>query len=212
MANCPKCGHKLKITDIKPNCPKCNVNLMNYQLEKRLDEDAANVEREIEVFSKMKKSFVGMCQSAFRLVFYVLATAVLLLPMFKMVETENAMFASGESISLLSIIMKIIVAEDKMAMLSSLFESKTMILLVVFFVGTVLLNLISLVFSVFSYTKIGTVRNIVFTSVTMALQMVFLVILVVGKSVAIQPWIVVSLLVLAEIIMLSVMVKKALEK
>ena len=40
MAYCPKCGYKLKITDYKPECPSCGVNLMYYNMEERLAEDA----------------------------------------------------------------------------------------------------------------------------------------------------------------------------
>ena len=46
MAVCPKCGRKLKLTDIKPTCPGCGVNLLYYKIEERLEVDAINAELE----------------------------------------------------------------------------------------------------------------------------------------------------------------------
>ena len=46
MAICPKCGVKLKLTDIKPICPKCGINLIYYGMEERLLEDADKAESE----------------------------------------------------------------------------------------------------------------------------------------------------------------------
>ena len=46
MANCPKCGKKLGITSIKPECPNCGVNLLYYKIEERLEVDAINAEIE----------------------------------------------------------------------------------------------------------------------------------------------------------------------
>ena len=40
MANCPKCGYRLRLIDYKPECPKCGVNLMYYNMEERLAADA----------------------------------------------------------------------------------------------------------------------------------------------------------------------------
>lgn len=37
MDRCPKCGYKLKITDLKPECPGCGVNLMYYDMQLRLE-------------------------------------------------------------------------------------------------------------------------------------------------------------------------------
>ena len=40
MANCPKCGYKLRMIDIKATCPKCGVNLIYFNHQERLAEDA----------------------------------------------------------------------------------------------------------------------------------------------------------------------------
>lgn len=211
MAKCPKCGYKFKFYELKPNCPKCGVNLMNYQLDKRLDADAAKVDEEIITFKKMGKSLYGMWQSAVRLLLYVMATVVLLAPMFKMVA-QNGIFEGGDSVSLLSIIMKIFGSDDKMGALSSLFSNSTMILVTIFFVGSVLLNLVSLILSTFSYTKIGTPRNIFMASITIALQVVISAVLLFTNSVSVQPFLLLNIVVYVLIIVLSLIVKKELER
>ena len=49
MANCPKCGYKLKFTDFRPECPGCGVNLMYYNHQERLAEDADKAEGVLDV-------------------------------------------------------------------------------------------------------------------------------------------------------------------
>ena len=44
MANCPHCNYKLKLIDIKAECPDCGVNIANYDWENRLEQDAAEAE------------------------------------------------------------------------------------------------------------------------------------------------------------------------
>lgn len=211
MAKCPKCGYSFKFYELKPNCPKCKINLMNYQLDKRLDADAVKVEEEIILFKKIKKSLFGMWQSAVRLLLYIIATVVLLAPMFKM-TSDNGIFASGDSVSLLSIIMKIFRAEDKMGALTSLFSNQTMILITVFFVGSILLNLVSLVLSSFSYTKIGTPRNLFMSAITLVLQMVVTAILVLTKSASIQPFLIITVVVYVLLIVFSLLIKKEFDR
>lgn len=43
---CPKCSAHLSIFYLKPECPKCGCNLMYYNMENRLDEDAEKAEAE----------------------------------------------------------------------------------------------------------------------------------------------------------------------
>lgn len=41
---CPKCGAKLSVFYLKPECPKCGCNIMNYNMEERLEADADKAE------------------------------------------------------------------------------------------------------------------------------------------------------------------------
>ena len=42
---CPKCGGKLGIFDLKPNCPHCGCSIMYYDMDKRLEEDSIKPRR-----------------------------------------------------------------------------------------------------------------------------------------------------------------------
>lgn len=45
---CPKCGKKLSLFYLKEECPECGASIMYYDMEKRLEEDAAKAEAEYE--------------------------------------------------------------------------------------------------------------------------------------------------------------------
>ena len=53
---CPKCGAKLSVFYLKPECPKCGCNIMNYNMEERLEADADKAEAELAKFKKKKKA------------------------------------------------------------------------------------------------------------------------------------------------------------
>ena len=39
VSQCPKCGRKLTLRDLKPQCPGCKTNLLYYKIEERLEVD-----------------------------------------------------------------------------------------------------------------------------------------------------------------------------
>lgn len=45
---CPKCGKKLSLFYLKPNCPACGVDLLRYDAEDRLERDAQQAAKEVE--------------------------------------------------------------------------------------------------------------------------------------------------------------------
>ena len=47
MDKCPKCGKKLTILNIKQECPECGCDILYYDIEKRLEEDAIQAEKEL---------------------------------------------------------------------------------------------------------------------------------------------------------------------
>ncbi len=91
MANCPKCDYKLKLTDWRPNCPKCGINLVYYGMEERLLADADKAESEHAHFQKkvdrVKASFTGSKFAIVRIVLTVLPIACLFLPWAKVALT-----------------------------------------------------------------------------------------------------------------------------
>ncbi len=89
MANCPKCDYHLKLTDWRPNCPSCGVNLVYYGMEERLLADADKAESEHAHFQKkldrVKASFAGSKFAIARIVFTVLPIGFLFLPLANMI-------------------------------------------------------------------------------------------------------------------------------
>lgn len=83
MANCPKCNHKLRLIDWKPECPNCGVNVLYYGFEERFYMDAKGAEIDaarIRVkWARVKASFIGSKILLARLVLCVLPLAALLI-------------------------------------------------------------------------------------------------------------------------------------
>ena len=63
MANCPKCDYKLRLTDWKPECPNCGVNVAYYDFEERFYIDAKGAEMDVAKirvkWARVKSAFVG---------------------------------------------------------------------------------------------------------------------------------------------------------
>ena len=86
MANCPKCEHKLRLTDWKQKCPYCGANVFLYNLQERLMLDADKAEVQHFYFQKKvdraKASYAGSKPAIARIVFSLLPPLAVLLPMF----------------------------------------------------------------------------------------------------------------------------------
>ena len=85
MANCPKCGHPLKIWNVKAECPYCGVNIPNYNWEERLDEDAKNAEiawAKFRIFTgNFKSALFGNKLRIIRFIFTFVPLVALILPL-----------------------------------------------------------------------------------------------------------------------------------
>lgn len=57
---CPKCGEKLSFFYIKQNCPHCDCNLLYYNYEGRLEEDALKAEAEYAALSRTKEKLISI--------------------------------------------------------------------------------------------------------------------------------------------------------
>jgi hypothetical protein len=81
----PSCNYKLKLTDWKPNCPKCNTNILYYKMEERLLAEADQVELANAAFQKKadraKAAVKGNKWAVARLVLLVVPLLTLLLPL-----------------------------------------------------------------------------------------------------------------------------------
>ena len=52
MDKCPKCGKKLSLFYVKQTCKECVCNILYYDMDKRLEEDAFQAEKEFESLEK----------------------------------------------------------------------------------------------------------------------------------------------------------------
>ena len=128
---------------------------MYYDFENRLQQDAEKVQREAEVFAEkvkgIKSSSVGSVYSIVRLVSFFLPIAALLLPIFKV---------GGESITLISLI-KLIIGDS-----GSVFGNTALVLCLADFAAVIVCALVSLVNSLFSFTKSGLKRNVIISALS----------------------------------------------
>ena len=85
MANCPKCGEHLRLIDWKQHCPHCGANIVIYDLQERLMQDADVAEVQFYHFQKkidnLKASFVGTKLSIVRIVTSIIPLVAVLLPL-----------------------------------------------------------------------------------------------------------------------------------
>ncbi|MDE6111466.1 MAG: SUR7/PalI family protein [Eubacterium sp.] len=150
MSNCPKCNKKIGAFYFKQNCPHCNANLMYYDFDNRLKEDAAKAEKEwgaVEnVINGIKNSTIGSLPAIARLIMFIAPVVALLMPTFRMNDT---------TINLISMIKQIIASS------SDVFGNKALLIGFVTFVVAIAFALVNLVFSLFSFTKNGLKRNLV---------------------------------------------------
>lgn len=187
MASCPKCGRHLKITDLKPDCPGCGVNLLYYQMEDRLEQDALKAQKETEAAARfvkgMKAATIGSLWPVLRIVVYLLTVGALFLPVFAGKEGDLAGNAGG--VGLLQFLAAVMAeGADKMQVL---FGSLPAVLCTVFFFGGALFTLVSLLLSLFSFTKRGMGRNLVLWVLTALVLLVPGGVLAVSGTAVLQP-------------------------
>lgn len=152
MNKCPKCSAKLKTFNFKTNCPQCGANIMHYDYDKRLAEDAAKAEEEWDFIDNLlngiKQSSIGSAIAIIRLISFVLPIVALLMPIFKI---------NNQNIGLISLIKNIISDSD------AVFGSTENIICLITFVSVIIFSLLSAIISLFSFTKNGFKRNLIFS-------------------------------------------------
>ena len=82
MATCPHCGRVLRITDWKPECPDCGVNLNYYKANDRLLDESEKVEIEHAKFQpkvdRAKAAYAGSWKAILRIVLTLLPVGALI--------------------------------------------------------------------------------------------------------------------------------------
>ena len=84
MAHCPKCGKKLRLTDISQFCPACGVNMRFVDFEENFYKEAKIAElsqagMHVKI-KRLKAAFVGSMLTIARLIVMILPIVALLLP------------------------------------------------------------------------------------------------------------------------------------
>ncbi|MGN0545357.1 MAG: zinc ribbon domain-containing protein [Acutalibacteraceae bacterium] len=183
MANCPKCGAHLKLTDWRPTCPHCGINLIYYGMEERLLEDADKAESEHAVFQKkldrLKASFIGSPLAIVRIVLSVLPIAALMLPLAN-VSFWGPFFEKDVSVNAITIYNTVssLDFDALFAYMGSNFFGTTFLFYFISLVAillTAVLILVSLIMLTMACSKHGNPRNITLNSIMIALAVLSIV-------------------------------------
>lgn len=92
MAKCPNCGRHLSITDWRPECPGCGVNLNYFNANENMLKEAEKAEKEHARFQpkidRAKSAFFGSPFAIARIVLTFLPIGALFLPLCRLTGTE----------------------------------------------------------------------------------------------------------------------------
>lgn len=186
---CPKCGEKLSSLYMKETCPKCGINLLYYNLDKRLEADAIQAQKEVDAVNRfvnvLRSSSIASPLLIVRLVLFFTPLASMCLPMY------------GD-ISLIRLIMGLI---------KSTIEIGDVVMPLVSMALVVVLSLAVIISSLFSSTKTGFLRNMIFSAVN---TIVFVVLGVIIGGMGIG-WYLTLAIYIIEIIM-HIICKNAIDK
>lgn len=176
---CPKCGKKISPFYMKENCPYCNVNLLYFNMEENLKADALTAQKEVDAVNKflniLKSSTIASPVLIVRLVLFFTPLAAMCLPMY------------GD-VNLISIITGLI---------NSSVEIESVLMPLISMGLVVVLSLAVIISSLFSATKNGFLRNMIFSVIN---TVVFVVLgVIIGDMGA--GWYVTLVIYIAEIVM-----------
>lgn len=176
MANCPKCGYRLRLIDYKPECPQCGVNLMYYNMEERLAADADKAEAEhIRMqprVDRLKAATIGSKYSIIRLILIFVPLGMLFLPLIQVSAQIPFSSINTTDVSILNLVSDV-VGTMNFDILLKLFSSNMVgtaficyTLAIVFVLLTAVICVLNLVFIALSCSvnNRGVKRNIVLSS------------------------------------------------
>ncbi|MBQ7689533.1 MAG: hypothetical protein IJT27_10000 [Clostridia bacterium] len=182
-AHCPKCNYKLKLSDWRPECPKCGVNVLYYGIEEELRKEADTAEyhyaKRQPKFDRLKFSLIGHPLSIVRIALGLLPIVATLLPM-GTVEYVLPFGTTHSQVNLISIINFLINSDIKnfdllLGLFNGILVGKAMIFWAVALVSLVLMVLVTLIgwfFLTLSCSPKGMRRNIGFPIVGIVLSTV----------------------------------------
>ena len=168
MANCPKCGRKLKLTDWRQHCPECGANIVVYDLQERLMQEADVAEVQYYHFQKkidrVKASFIGTKPAVARIVTSLLPIGPLFLPLIKATFSPPVDFPDG-NVNLMTIVNHFgAINFDTVKALSggeAWADSRLLVAGAALFAVSVVLTLVHLILLTLACSPKGKVRNII---------------------------------------------------
>ncbi len=172
MANCPKCGYKLKMTDWRAECPKCGVNLIYYNHQERLAEDADKAEEEHIKFQpkldRVKFAFAGTKLSILRIILILVPIGMLFLPLANVKCTGLPHHDIDTSFSMMSVINDfegvLNFGNNFTVFAGSGLATVMFYASLVFVVLIALTSILNLIFCALSCSPVGFKRNVILSS------------------------------------------------
>ncbi len=154
LAKCPNCSYKLKIWDIKAECPKCKTNIPNFNWEERLEEDAVRSELAFaklgERKDNVKTTLFGSKLLTVRFVCTFLPLLLLVLPIVN-VGINLPYNQSETSISILGIVLWVLGNSLDFGSLLSLFSGEVMGQTFILLAVALVLFLLAFILAVLSF-------------------------------------------------------------
>ena len=171
MAKCPNCSYKLRLWDIKAECPQCKINIPNFNWEERLEKDAARSEIAFARLGERKENFkttlFGSKLLTARFICTFLPLILLVLPIVN-VHISLPFNQTDASVSVLSIVLWILGNSLDFGSLLSLLSGKalgtTFLLLaaaLVLFLAAFVLAVVSFFLLMIRSVSLGNTGNIV---------------------------------------------------
>ena len=176
MAQCPHCGCHLRMTDWKPECPDCGVNLNYYKANERLLDESEKAEIEHAHFQpkvdRAKAAYAGSWKAILRIVLTLLPIGALFLPTIKLTGNSMNPDNSANAIGIFGYI-----GDNNIGKV--LGSGMAGIIIAVFLLSLVMI-LVNLILNVMSLGKHGKVRAIVLYGVMLLAAVVSLILFIPG--------------------------------
>ena len=164
MANCPKCGKKLRLYHWRPECPFCGVNMVYYNSNDRMLAETEQAEIEHAHFQpridRAKAAFFGSSPAIARIVLSVLPLGALFLPLVGS--------SVSRSLNAIGVYGAIDDAGGLGAMLGSVFSGNVIALSVLLLLVSLVMWLVCLVCLPMSLGKYGKQRNLIVNAIWLA--------------------------------------------
>ncbi len=167
MSNkCPKCNEKLSPLYMKQTCPKCDTNLVYYDLDKRLQEDHEKAMREQEavdrVLNNIKTSAFGGKEQIFRFVMMFSPLLWMCLPIYTQMNRETLEITNISLITLIKSIIATVTNADNGMNLDMWLSDKAYFCTLVLIACIIIFSLAEIISSLFSVGKNALMRNRIF--------------------------------------------------